>query len=137
MKAERNPEPMASEEKARRVARILDDLKADDVVALDLRGLTDLADLFVIATARSRAQKNAMAARVEEGMRAAGVRLFAPVEDESDRWTILDYGDIVVHLFDEEARGLYRLESIWGDAPQLDLAPDRPGTPTEAGARAL
>jgi ribosome-associated protein len=106
----------ASAARAQRIAELLDDIKVERIVVLDLREVTDLADFFVIAAVRSSAQMQGVAARVHETLKAEGLRPFVPVEGESSRWTILDYGDVVVHLFDEPTRELYQLEQVWGDA---------------------
>jgi ribosome-associated protein len=103
-----------------RAAEILDDLKLDEITVLDVRGVTDFTDFFIIATARSRAQMHAGVHRVLEGLRKVGLRPFSPPEDESPNWTVIDYGDFVVHLFEDEARRHYRLEELWGDATEWD-----------------
>jgi ribosome-associated protein len=106
--------------RAARTAEILDDLKMEEITVLDLRGVTDFTDFFIVATARSRAQMSAGVQRVLEGLKEAGLRPFAPPEDESPKWTVIDYGDFVVHLFEDEARRHYRLEELWGDATEWD-----------------
>lgn len=122
--AERDALRTDSVAKARRVMRVMDDLKAENVVAIDLRGIADFADAFVIATARSRAQMRAIVDRVYDELRAEGIRPLSSHEDPSPRWNVLDYGDVVAHVFDPEARALYRLEELWGDAPRIDAATD-------------
>lgn len=106
--------------RAARAAEILDELKMEDIVMLDLRDVTDFTDFFVVATARSRTQMSAAVHRLVEGLRKIGLRPFSPPEDESPNWTVIDYGDFVVHLFDQDARRHYRLEELWGDAVALD-----------------
>lgn len=103
-----------------RVAEILDELKMEDVTVLDLRDVTDFTDYFIVATARSNAQMKAAVHRVMEGLKEAGLRPFSPPEDESLKWSVIDYGDFVVHLFEPEAREHYRLEELWGDAAEMD-----------------
>jgi len=103
-----------------RVAEILDDLKMEEITVLDLREVTDFTDYFIVATARSNAQMKAAVHRVVEGLKAARLRPFSPPEDESFKWSVIDYGDFVVHLFEQEAREHYRLEELWGDAVEMD-----------------
>ena len=103
-----------------RITEILDDVKAEEIVALDLRGVVDFTDFFVIATMRSPMQMRAVAAQVFSLLKTEGVRPFAPIEDESPHWTILDYGSVVIHLFDSDTRRHYRLEELWGDAEPYD-----------------
>jgi ribosome-associated protein len=106
--------------RAARTAELLDELKMDDITVLDLRGVTDFTDFFIVATARSNAQMRAAVHRVVDGLKKDGLRPFAPPEDESSKWSVVDYGDFVVHLFEDEARRHYRLEELWGDAVEMD-----------------
>lgn len=106
--------------RAARAAELLDELKMEDVTVLDLREVTDFTDFFIVATARSHAQMKAGVHRVVDGLKKVGLRPFTPPEDESPKWSVIDYGDFVVHLFEEDARGHYRLEELWGDAVELD-----------------
>lgn len=104
---------------ATRIAQIMDELKSEDIVTLDLRGVADVADCFVIATVNSAPQMKAVAWRIYEKLKAEGVTPVGPIEDESPRWNIIDYSDVVVHLFEADARKLYQLEQVWGDAEEL------------------
>ncbi len=92
----------------------------DEVTVLDLREVTDFTDFFIIATARSHSQIKAGVHRLVDGLKKEGLRPFAPPEDESPNWAVIDYGDFVVHLFEDEARRHYRLEELWGDAVAMD-----------------
>jgi ribosome-associated protein len=102
-----------------RIGSILDEMKSERIVALDLRGLSDFADAFVIATMRSRTHMQAVAGKIMETLRAEGLRPLVKPDAESALWTLLDYGDVIVHLFDGEAREYYNLEGLWGDAETL------------------
>lgn len=110
----------AIEGRVAQVAETLSDLKLVDIVVLDLRSISDFTDFFVIATAGSAAQSRAAVNRVLRRMREEGVRPFATPDDHSDTWNVLDYGDLVVHVFDKETREHYRLEDLWGDAKEFD-----------------
>ena len=114
-----NPVLQTAEGRVKRMAVILDDLKAQNVIAIDLRGITDFTDFFLIATMASTPQMRAVAREISTMLKGEGLRPFVDVEDESPRWTILDYGDVVIHLFDAETRLHYDLESLWGDAEEF------------------
>ena len=107
------------EDRVSRMACILDDLKADDIVALDLRGITDFTDFFLIATVRSTAQMRGASNQLLELLKKEGLSPFYPMEDESPNWTVLDYGNVVVHLFEARTREHYLLEELWGDAGEF------------------
>jgi len=107
-------------ERACLCARVAADLKARDVVVLDMRGITPLYDFFVIATGTSRRQIHTLAEEIDDALRAEG-ELRRGIEGyDSSRWVVQDYGDIVVHVFDPEMRGYYALEEFWVDAPRVD-----------------
>lgn len=108
------------EERIRRVAEIIDDMQGENIVVLDLRGLSDFADAFIIATARSRTHMQALSRELTRRMREAGVRPLSKTDRTDSRWTLVDYADVIVHLFEHEARSYYSLEQLWGDADQLD-----------------
>lgn len=93
-------------------------------MVLDLRKLPTISDYFVIASGTSPRQLQAMADAVEEQLEAAGHRLNHVEGDGGATWVLMDCGDVVVHLFDAEARLFYNLERLWGDAPRLSLGTD-------------
>lgn len=99
----------------------LEDKKAIDVTVLDIRGLTTIADYFIIASAKNTNQLKAMADNVEEAMYKAGIAKKNTEGANSKSWILQDFGDIVVHLFDEESREFYDLERIWADAKKTEL----------------
>ena len=100
------------------VAGLLDK-KAEKVVVLNLEGLSAISDYFVIGTAGSPRQSQAMADAVEKAMKEEGRRPLSAEGYQSGTWILLDYGDVVFHLFHEEARRFYGLERLWGDAPDV------------------
>ncbi len=77
-------------------------------------------NFFVIVTATSRRQSHAMAGEIDHAMKKCGEAKLGIEGSEEGRWTLIDYGDFVVHVFSPEDRAYYALEEIWGDAPQLD-----------------
>jgi ribosome-associated protein len=116
---------MEGYEKARVAARAAEDKRADDVVILDLREHTLVADFFVVATGQTVVQLRAIAEGVEEAMEAAGVRLLGREGTPQSRWVLMDYGDVVVHLLGPEEREYYRLERLWGPDRGRPLTPRR------------
>lgn len=98
---------------------IVEDKQAADIVLLDIHEQTDIADYFVIATVDNERQAKAIEddllqkLRVEQNIRPLGIE---GVENRGGGWTLVDYGDVIVHLFTEEARNYYRLEELWNKA---------------------
>ena len=106
-------------------ARIADDYRSRDVVVLDLTGITPIVDYFVVATGTSRRQMQAVADEISRVFKAAGdTRLGIEGYDNNSSWLLLDYGDIVVHVQDAEARELYDLEGLWADALRVEWQSD-------------
>lgn len=105
--------------KALLAAEVAEAKRAEDVLILDLREQTLVTDYFVLCTATSRVQIRAVADAIAEALKdnqARGVREGA----EAGQWVLLDYGDVVVHVFGPETRAFYRLERLWADAPVVD-----------------
>ena len=114
-------EPMQALEKAKKIAECLDNKKGRRITVLEVGELTSISDYFVIASGGSAAQVKAMADEVEEKLREAG---FAPVHMEGYQvatWILLDYSDVVVHIFLEETREFYDIERLWTDAKKIEL----------------
>ena len=101
-------------------AETLDAKKAEDVLILDLRAHTPVADYFVIASAQTSVQIRAVTDAVEEALSGAGGRLLGREGHARARWILLDFGPVVVHIFGPEARRLYSLERLWADAPIVE-----------------
>ena len=97
--------------------------KAERLVALDLRGMAAFADYFVICHGTSERQVQSLAEDVVERVKAETGRRPAIEGLNGSEWALLDYGDFLVHVFSEAGREYYRLETLWGDAPRIDLAP--------------
>jgi ribosome-associated protein len=97
----------------------INDLKARQVVVLDLRGLTEATDFFVIASGTSDAHVRGIADSVMDKMGHQGVRTHHVEGLNLGRWVLLDYVDFVIHLFHPETRSFYQLERLWSDAPEL------------------
>lgn len=106
-------------EKLELICKLLDDKKAIDITLVELTDLTVIADYFVICSARSNTQVKALSDIVEEGMSKAGVEPLRVEGKQEGRWAVLDYGDIIVHIFYEETRRLYSLESLWSNGANV------------------
>ena len=99
--------------------------KARTPVALDLRELDGVCDYFFICSGASEVQVKAIAEAVEDGLKEHGVRPWHIEGFESRRWVLLDYVEVVVHVFHEKTREYYMLDRLWGDARSLDLGLER------------
>jgi ribosome-associated protein len=103
-------------------ARVADETRGSDVRVLDLRGLTEVFDYFVVATGSSRRQLHAIADEIEKAVKAElHDRKRGGEGYEEGRWIVLDYGDVMVHLFDPEAREYWDLEQLWSGAKAVPL----------------
>ncbi len=110
------------EEIALAVAELASDRKAVDIVQLDLRGLTSVADYFLICTGRSDRQVKAIHDGIHLGMKSEHGILPTRVDGATQaQWILMDYGDVIVHIFTPEMREFYRLEQLWGEAPTQRL----------------
>ena len=107
------------------VVEALEAHKAQDVVVLDLRGLCDATDYFVIATGTSDTHVRALAERVIESMGRAGRRAHHVEGLTGGRWVLLDFVDLVVHVFHPSLREFYQLERLWADAPAVSTGSSR------------
>ena len=113
---------MTPEEITMAAAEYASDAKAEEIVQLDLRGLTSLADYFVICTGRSDRQVRAIHDRIHLGMKNQHGMLPTRVDGVAQgQWVLMDYGDLIVHIFTPEIRDFYRLEQLWGEAPSKTL----------------
>ena len=90
-------------------------------VVLDMRGRSDVCDFFLIASGTSKIQVQALAKHLHKSLLGAGHRPKGLEGMDSGRWALLDFFDVVVHVFHTEARDYFQLEKLWGDAPRLDL----------------
>ena len=102
-------------------AAAADSKQAEDIVALDVSGPLPLTDVFVLATGRNERNVVAIAGEVEDKMLEAGVKLLRREGRQEGRWILLDFGDIIVHVFHEEDRLYYALERLWKDCPAIPV----------------
>jgi ribosome-associated protein len=111
------------EELARLCVRFAEDKKAEDVVVLDLRGVSSFTDLFVICSGTSEPHVKAISSGIREGLKDELQR--SPLSSEgspASQWVVLDYADVLIHIFHQQKREFYALESLWSDAPRLNLS---------------
>jgi ribosome-associated protein len=114
---------MTPEQLVEAITDLASDRKAIDIVSLDLREIISYTDYFVICTGRTDRQTRAIADSIHEGLKASHRILPHRVDGRTEaRWILMDYLDVVVHVFTAEAREFYRLEQLWGEAPASRLA---------------
>jgi len=119
--ARKKARPLPSGEAiARRSREILGEKLARDIIILDLRGLSTITDYFVICSGESRRQIKTLAEHCMASFEAEGLRATHVEGLDENRWVVLDYIVAIVHIFDPEARELYALEHLWGDAPRVE-----------------
>jgi ribosome-associated protein len=102
-------------------AEAADGKKAYDLLVLDLKGLTSIADYFVICSASSTTQVGAIADGIGHALASGDIRPSHIEGGAEATWLLMDYGDVVVHIFDEPARSYYSLDRLWGDAPRVPV----------------
>lgn len=106
-------------EKYQLICKLLDEKKAKDITIVNIEGLTIIADKFIICSARSNTQVKALVDIVDEGMSKEGYEPLRVEGKQEGRWAVLDYGDVIVHIFYEETRKLYSLEQLWSDGTNV------------------
>jgi ribosome-associated protein len=116
---------LSPERLATTIAAHAADKKAIDIVALDLREVAGYTDFFVICSGNTDRQTKAIHDAIHQGLKKEHGLLPRRVEGVSEgRWVLMDYLDVVVHVFTPETRDFYRLESLWGDVPRRDFDPE-------------
>ena len=111
---------MTSNEKTSLICKILSDRKANDIVYIAVEDKTSICDYFIIAGGRSKTQVKALAEHLEEKLKKEYDTVPRRTEGiQGGRWAVLDYGDVIVHLFGDEERDFYRLERLWEDGENL------------------
>ena len=118
------------DERIRRALSAALEKKALDLTVLDLRGIASFTDFFLITTGTNRRQCQAISDEVVEQLKRRGTRAARVEGFQTAEWILVDYGDFVVHVFDEKARRFYDLERLWREARRLDVSPDKLGSET-------
>ncbi len=104
-------------------AQVADEVKVEDLRILRIGHLCGFADYFVIGTCRSRTQLRAATHRIIESGKEHGRYRLGYEGEDSENWMLLDYGDVVIHLFSPDSRAYYNLERLWGDAVEVEWSP--------------
>ena len=115
---------ISPDEKARVLASAIVDKKGEEVALLDVEKLVDYADRFIIATGTNPVHLQAMTDALDKAAREAGFKSMSVEGSARSSWILMDYGDVLVHLFLRESRGLYDLDGLWVDARRENLTPD-------------
>lgn len=109
---------------AQRAAQICQDYKANDVVLLDLRGVTDMTDFFIVASGTSDTHVRSVGEHLAEEMKKLGSPVYHMEGTTKGRWVLLDFVDFVVHVFHPTLRDFYQLERLWADAESIPIEAD-------------
>lgn len=117
--------PRSSKEKAFLCARVALDHKAIDLAILEVKNLSSFTDYFVISSGNSDRQVQAIASHIEEKLGKQGFHPLGIEGKREGRWVLLDYGDVIIHIFYHPIRDFYDLERLWSDAPRVELPPAR------------
>ena len=110
---------MTEQEKCRAICKAADEKKARDIVQMDMIGLMSTNDYFVICSANTATQVRAIADNIEEKLEEVGISFLHKEGYREGEWVLLDYGDTIAHVFQQEAREYYALERLWGDAKRI------------------
>ncbi len=113
---------MNSKEIMEKVVKCMDSKKAADIRVLDISKITTMADYFVICQGGSTTQMKAIADEVEEKLDQAGVKPFGREGMNTAYWILMDYSDVIVHIFNSESRSFYSIENLWADAENVDIS---------------
>ena len=113
---------MTSEELLEVVVKAADDKLAQDIMALDVRGLTSIGDYFVVMNGRNEKQVAAIVESIVENVHKNKGEIKNVEGKDSGKWTLIDLNDVIVHVFTHEERGYYNIEKLWSDAPMVDIS---------------
>ncbi len=109
-----------SKEIAVKCAKIADEKKAQDIVILDVDKISSITDYFVICSAINERQLHAIADEIDKQMKKISVMKYGMEGYREAKWVLIDYGDVIVHIFEKEIRSYYDLELLWGDSPKVE-----------------
>jgi len=112
----------SAEEILKLTAKSLSDKKAFDIKAIDISEVSTIADVFVMASGNNRNQIQAICDEVREKLERCGLNLKHIEGYDAANWILLDFGDLVIHIFDKESREIYSIERIWRDGKDVDLS---------------
>jgi ribosome-associated protein len=112
---------VSAEHKAQRAARAASDSKAIDLVVLDVQGLSSVTDYFLVCSGRSTTHLASITETIRTELKEGGIRPLHVEGAPESGWVLLDYGDVLIHVFLEDTRAYYALERLWGDAPSVPV----------------
>ncbi|MCS7281541.1 MAG: ribosome silencing factor [Desulfobacterota bacterium] len=112
-------------ELAKTAGRLAEEKKAKDIVILELIGLTDIADYFLIASGRNERHVKTIAEHILESAKHMGIKVYSTEGVENGRWAVIDFSTVVVHLFLQPLRELYDLESLWYEAKKYTFSGEK------------
>jgi len=124
----------SAQEKAALISRIVTDRKATDVVVLDMQDASSITDYFVICSGGSERQVRAIADAIDEALGSLGLASLGIEGYREGHWILMDYGDVIMHVFSQETREYYDLERLWANAPRVDLSGEVAGVEPHHGA---
>jgi ribosome-associated protein len=127
-------EGLSAEEKAALTSRVASDKKAMDVVLLAMRDVSSITDYFLICSGGSERQVQAIADGIDEALSLAGIAALGMEGYREGHWVLMDYGDVIVHVFSQDRRDFYDLEHLWANAPRVDLSRETVGAASHQGA---
>ena len=114
------------------------DKKAENILVLDIQGMTVIADYFILCDGRSNLQVQALSDALEDALDAQGIHFLRTEGYDQGRWVVLDYGDVLIHIFQKDEREFYNLERLWkrgdnaSEYPPRDAQETQPAQPTQA-----
>ena len=112
------------------VAEIQSEKKAENIVVIDVRGLCNFTDYFVISSAESTIQFKALSKHIQDTLRKRKIKPFLVDDEITGNWMILDYNDVIIHIFSPEARAYYDIERLWGDGEIVEW--EKEGKPAKS-----
>ena len=127
-------EALTAEEKAVLTSRVAADKKAMQVLVLDMRDASSMTDYFLICSGGSERQVQAIADAIDEQLSQSGIASLGVEGYREGHWILMDYGDLIVHIFSGETREFYGLERLWANAPKLEVSPEFVGVGPHQGA---
>ncbi len=113
---------MKSNDMAKLAVAALEDHKAEDISVIDIREVSPIADYFIIASGNNQNQLQAMRDAADEALYKAGIKVQQVEGNQNSTWILMDYNDIIIHIFSKEDRLFYDLERIWRDGKKIDIS---------------
>lgn len=113
---------MSSEDLATKIVKVLDSKKGIGITGIDIRALTTIGDYFLLVTGTSSPHVKALAEEVEDALSKEGIEPRRIEGAQSATWILMDYQDVILHIFTKETREFYNMERLWADAPRMDLS---------------